>query len=142
MNYHYRRISLCLAPLFASALLSSCVVPGYPADGHESSNGSVHRVYTTLPTNYVGSAYFHNGRYYAGGSYQTGRYHDHGHSYSSRYYYNGQYYYGGNYQQHAPRTASQEQDHEQSRPGQREVAGSSRPHDRLNGQIPASQSRY
>jgi hypothetical protein len=137
MKNHYRLISPLLAPLFATALLSSCVVPAID-DGHYSSNVSGHVVYTSLPANYVGSAYFYNGRYYSGGNYQTGRYHDRGRTYTSRYYYKGQYYYGGNYQQHAPRTARREQ----GRTDQRGQISSPRSQDRLNGQIPASRSRY
>jgi hypothetical protein len=138
MKNHYRLISLFVAPLFASALLSSCIVPGYPDDGHYSSSGGGHVVYTSLPANYVGNAYFYNGRYYSGGNYQTGRYHDRGRAYTSRYYYQGKYYYGGNYQQHAPRTARQEE----TRTDQRGQVGSARSHDRRNGQVSAGLSRY
>ncbi|QTN32903.1 hypothetical protein HZ994_11400 [Akkermansiaceae bacterium] len=50
-----------------------------------------------MPNTFVGSAYYHNGQYYSGGSYQTGRYVYGGNPYTSRYYHNGQYIYGGRY---------------------------------------------
>lgn len=75
-------------------------------DDHYASTGGRYNVYTSLPTTFVGSAYHHDGRYYAGGDYQTGRYNYAGRPYTSRYYYNGQYIYGGNYQQYDDRRTS------------------------------------
>lgn len=100
MKKHFRRIAPLLLPLVSSFLLASCVVPGYQGEGYHSSNGGG-VVYTTLPGNYSGDAYFYNGRYYSGGRYETGKYHSHGRTYGSRYYHKGQYYYGGNYQNHS-----------------------------------------
>ena len=58
--------------------------------------------YTTLPSNFNGNAYNHNGLYYTGGKYQTGSYSYQGQPYSNRYYHNGQYYYGGSHQNYSP----------------------------------------
>jgi hypothetical protein len=74
--------------------LSSCVEPIYPA---AYNNGGGLNTYTTLPTNYSGSAYLLDGTYYSGGQYQNGNYLYQGRNYPNRYYYNGQYYYGGNH---------------------------------------------
>jgi hypothetical protein len=139
MKKHYRRFAPLLLPLIATGLLASCVVPAHEGDGYYSSGGGGHVVYTTLPGNYVGDAYYYNGRYYSGGRYQTGRYHDGGRSYTSRYYYNGQYYYGGNYQRHAAKTARQDQSRDRERQNRRDETRSQRPSERADER--PSQSR-
>lgn len=63
-------------------------------------NSSLFNVYTTLPSDYDGDAYYYNGRYYAGGRYENGRYDYDGSRYSNRYYYDGRYIYGGKYYQY------------------------------------------
>ncbi len=90
---------LLLLPLALSLGMSSCVGPGY-ASGNGYGGG--YNTYSTLPSNYNGSAYNHNGRYYSGGNYQTGNYSYQGRPYTSRYSHNGQYYYGGSHQNHSP----------------------------------------
>ena len=99
MKKNYRRIGILVCPLAASALLSSCIIP-MNTDDHYGTAGGGYSVHTSLPTSFVGSAYYHDGRYYSGGRYQTGRYVYGGRPYSSRYHYNGQYIYGGEYQQY------------------------------------------
>jgi len=103
MKIFRSRLAVMVVPMFASAVLSSCVIPGYEDDGRRTSYVGGPRVYTSLPSNHVGSVYYYQGRYYSGGAYQTGRYQEQGRSYNSRYYYNGQYLYGGNHQQHGSR---------------------------------------
>jgi hypothetical protein len=97
MKKHHCRFAFLVCPLLASALLSSCVDPGYATYNRQSSGDSRHSVYSTLPSSFVGDAYFHNGQYYSGGNYETGRYLNGGNRYSNRYYHNGQYIYGGSY---------------------------------------------
>jgi hypothetical protein len=111
--------SLFVLPLLLAALLSSCVDTGYYG-GQSPSYGGASVVasrgyYTTLPSNYVGSAYHYNGRYYSGGNYQTGVYSYQGRTYNNRYYQNGQYLYGGVHQHHGSQ--------EQSRPDYRNSRG-------------------
>ena len=91
-------------PLLLAATITSCVDTGYyggPRQSYGGASVSTGRgYYTTLPSNYVGSAYFYNGRYYSGGNYQTGNYTYQGRTYNNRYYQNGQYLYGGVHQHH------------------------------------------
>lgn len=90
--------SLLFLPLLATLSITSCVVDSGYAGGGYSSRGpsySGYNTYTTLPSNYYGSAYYSGGRYYSGGNYQTGRYNYQGRTYTNRYQHNGQYYYGG-----------------------------------------------
>lgn len=108
MTKNQLRTAPLLLPLCAAALLSACVAPAYHGDAHYAARGRGHVVYTTLPTTFVGGAYYYNGRYYSGGHYQTGRYNDRGRYYTTRYYHNGHYYYGGHYQQHAAKDTRQE----------------------------------
>lgn len=96
----FHRIGFLVSPFAVSILLSSCIVPTYPVDGYHSSTQSSHGDYTTLPKNYVGNAYYNEGRYYSGGNFQTGKYNYRGRSYNNRYYYNGKYIYGGRYEKH------------------------------------------
>jgi hypothetical protein len=100
MKKHVLRFGLLICPLASVITLSSCVVPGYPGDTRYSSSRGASGVYNTLPTTFVGSAYYHDGRYYSGGNYQTGRYNYGGRQYTSRYYHNGNYIYGGRHQQY------------------------------------------
>ncbi len=98
---------LCLS-LFAAIAMTSCVVPGELSYGPGYSSASVgYRQYNTLPSGYVGDAYYYGGRYYSGGRYESGTFHNQGRSYNDRYFYNGQYYYGGNHQHHGSRPSSQ-----------------------------------
>ena len=84
-------VALCLG-------ISSCVDTGYAGGGgYGRGYGGGFNTYTTLPTNYSGSAYLLDGTYYSGGQYQNGNYLYQGRNYPNRYYYNGQYYYGGNH---------------------------------------------
>ncbi len=89
-------------PLFilslAGASMPSCVVPVYPGDVAYGSAGGGYGYYTSLPSTYVGDAYFLGGRYYYGGRYETGRYYYQGRHYSNRYYHQGHYYYGGRHE--------------------------------------------
>lgn len=98
--------SLFVLPLLLAATITSCVDTGYYGGTRPSYGGASVGVsrgyYTTLPRNYVGSAYFYNGRYYDGGNYQTGAYSYQGRTYNNRYYQNGQYLYGGVHQHHGP----------------------------------------
>lgn len=90
-----------------SVAITSCVVPGHPAGLAVSTVSVDYSTNSSLPSNYVGDAYFYEGRYYSGGRYENGRFHDHGRAYSNRYYYNGRYYYGGrhdHYNGHTQRT--------------------------------------
>lgn len=94
---------LLVLPLALSLGVSSCVGPGYGAGvGYNSGYGGGYNTYSTLPVNYNGGAYNHNGRYYTGGAYQTGSYSYQGRPYTSRYAHNGQYYYGGSHQHYTP----------------------------------------
>lgn len=101
-----------MAPLLVSICLVSCVDSAYPGSGNHQSQSGAYGIQTTLPINFVGSAYYYNGRYYTGGNYQQGRYVDHGRSYNGRYYHNGSYYYGGSYRQNG--TTPPSRDHRQS----------------------------
>jgi hypothetical protein len=96
--------TLFVLPLLLAATITSCVDTGYyggPRQSYGGASVSAGRgYYTTLPSNYVGSAYFYNGRYYSGGNYQTGNYTYQGRTYNNRYYQNGQYLYGGVHQHH------------------------------------------
>lgn len=93
---------LLLIPAMAALNLSSCVDPMMPGGIYSNGGyGGGFRTYSTLPRNYSGSAYYHQGRYYSGGQYQTGSYYYQGRPYSNRYYHNGQYYYGGQHQNHS-----------------------------------------
>lgn len=81
------------------ASLTSCVVPEYTGGSVAPLTSSLtFGTYETLPTNYVGDAYYYQSRYYYGGNYQNGNYIYQGRPYSSRYYYNGNYYYGGRHE--------------------------------------------
>lgn len=90
--------SLFLLPLLSAVLVTSCVVPRGPRHSPVLAGGF--RVYSALPRDYVGGAYFLGGRYYSGGRYETGAFHDHGHAYHDRYFYSGRYYYGGRFENH------------------------------------------
>lgn len=93
--------ALLLLPLGLG--VSSCAGPGSAGYGGGYGNGyGGFNSYSTLPGNYNGSAYYHNGRYYTGGNYQTGAYSHQGRTYSSRYAHNGQHYYGGSHQHYSP----------------------------------------
>ncbi|OYW76887.1 MAG: hypothetical protein B7Z37_06745 [Verrucomicrobia bacterium 12-59-8] len=85
--------ALLLPAVLLSLSLTACVEPLYTNGTGYGGYGS----YSTLPRNYSGNAYQHNGRYYSGGQYQNGNYNYQGRNYDSRYYHNGQYYYGGNH---------------------------------------------
>jgi hypothetical protein len=98
--------TLFLLSIALSIGVSSCVDAGYAGGGGNGYRSGGYNTYSTLPSNYNGSAYQHNGRYYSGGSYQTGNYNHQGHAYTSRYSHNGQYYYGGTHQHHAPQQRS------------------------------------
>ena len=94
-----------LLPLLSLALtgvtMTSCVVSGYPDGSYPVSRVGVgYGYYDTLPSTYVGDAYFLSGRYYYGGRYETGRYYYQGRSYNDRYYHSGHYYYGGRHEHH------------------------------------------
>lgn len=102
---------LLILPLALSLGISSCVGPGYTGGGGYAGGGYGNgyggggggfNTYSTLPRNYSGSAYNHNGRYYSGGQYQTGNYNHQGQNYTSRYSHNGQHYYGGSHQHYTP----------------------------------------
>ena len=82
-------VTACLA-------LNSCVVGDYPGGTYASGYG----VYNTLPSNYVGDAYYHQNRYYYGGNYERGVFRSQGRQYTDRYYHGGQYYYGGRNEHH------------------------------------------
>lgn len=118
MKKHSCRFASLLIPVVASLTLSSCVVPVVDGTQYPSSGGG-HMVYTTLPTTFVGSAYYHQGRYYSGGNYQTGRYRYDGRVYDQRYSHNGRYYYGGRYQQHQARGGVRDQHPDPRRANQR-----------------------
>jgi len=100
--------SLFILPLILSVSITSCVdQPGFAGGlgprqsiGGGTMLGGGRGYYTTLPRNYVGDAYYYNGRYYSGGNYQTGNYNYQGRTYNNRYYQNGQYLYGGVHQHH------------------------------------------
>lgn len=115
-NIHPMKLSqsLFVLPLLLVAPLSSCVDTGYysgPRPSHGSASVVASRgYYTTLPSNYVGSAYFYNGRYYDGGNYQTGVYSYQGRTYNNRYYQNGQYLYGGVHQHHGSQQQNRSDD--------------------------------
>jgi hypothetical protein len=146
MTKKHRWIAPLLISISASALLTSCLVPGYAEGGRYLTAARGVTVYTTLPDTFTGNAYYHNGRYYSGGNYQTGRYHDHGRSYGDRYYHNGRYYYGGEYQQHTAKPERHDSRHDygrdRDRSNRRDAPGSLRPFNRTRGQMPAVQSRY
>jgi len=96
---------LLVLPLLLAATITSCVDTGYYGGPRQSYGGGAslsggRGYYTTLPSNYVGNAYYYNGRYYSGGNYQTGNYTYQGRTYNNRYYQNGQYLYGGVHQHH------------------------------------------
>jgi len=93
--------------LAAAFGLAACSAHVYRDDGPRYSSGGEYRVYTTVPSHYVGDVYFYDGRYYSGGRYESGRYSYNGRNYSSRYYHSGRYYYGGNYQHHRSPGSSQ-----------------------------------
>ncbi len=106
--------TLFVLPLLLAAAITSCVDTGHyggprqPYGGASLSAGRGY--YTTLPSNYVGNAYYYNGRYYSGGNYQTGTYTYQGRTYNNRYYQNGQYLYGGVHQHHGSTSTRQYQD--------------------------------
>ena len=90
-----------LLPALATLALSSCLNPMMPGGGYSNYGGGYNNgfnTYSTLPRNYAGSAYYHQGRYYTGGQHQTGNYNYQGQRYTNRYAHNGQYYYGGQHQ--------------------------------------------
>ncbi len=98
---------LLILPVALSLGISSCVDTGYAGGGgYGRGYGGGFNTYSSLPSNYNGSAYNHNGRYYSGGNYQTGRYSYQGRPYTSRYSHNGQYYYGGTHQHYTPQRSS------------------------------------
>ncbi|HBJ87969.1 MAG TPA: hypothetical protein DDZ88_29750 [Verrucomicrobiales bacterium] len=103
--------TLFVLPLLLAASITSCVDTGYYGGPRSSyggaSVGASRGYYTTLPSNYVGNAYYYNGRYYSGGNYQTGTYTYQGRTYNNRYYQNGQYLYGGVHQHHGPTSSRQ-----------------------------------
>lgn len=91
-------------PVLAALGISSCADTQYvsgPGPGINTgyqAYGTGFVTYSRLPTNYAGSAYYHQNRYYSGGRYETGSYRHNGRAYSNRYYHNGRYYYGGTHQ--------------------------------------------
>lgn len=114
MKAHLLRRAQALL-LVATVSMVSCIVPEY-SDGRSSHSVGVRSSHhTSLPTNYVGDAYFYNGRYYSGGRYETGTFHDHGRTYDNRYYHSGQYYYGGRHEHHAGRERDQHEDRDHDR---------------------------
>lgn len=90
--------SLLLLSLALSVGLSSCVDAGLGGGYGSGYAGGGFNNYASLPPNFNGNAYHHNGRYYSGGNYQTGNYNHQGQAYTNRYQHNGQYYYGGSHQ--------------------------------------------
>lgn len=94
---------LLILPVALILGMSSCVDVGYAGGGGSGRGyGGGFNTYSSLPSNYSGSAYNHNGRYYSGGQYQTGSYSYQGRPYTSRYTHNGQHYYGGSHQHYTP----------------------------------------
>jgi|GEM_PF-2400937 hypothetical protein len=102
------KLSLSFLPFaFAAFTMTSCVVPGNDGYGPDYGTASIgYRQYNTLPTGYVGSAYFYNGRYYSGGRYESGSFQNQGRAYNDRYLYDGHYYYGGSHQHYGNRPPS------------------------------------
>jgi hypothetical protein len=99
MKKQHPRVQMVLAPLAASLFLASCVsYPEQSAVPHVSAR-SGYTTYVSLPSGYMGDAYYYNNRYYAGGRYEPGTYSYQGRTYDHRYYHDGQYLYGGNYRQ-------------------------------------------
>ena len=77
--------------------LSSCVAPVAETGPGYTAVGVGVGVYPSLPVDYEGDYYLHEGRYYYGGRYEHGAYLYHGHHYSTRYFHSGHYYYGGKF---------------------------------------------
>lgn len=90
-----RIIILPLCSLALVGLLASC----HEDEHHRPTTAvySIPGVYASLPDDYHGSYYRHDGRYYYGGTREEGRYLDNGRYYNDRYSHNGRYYYGGQY---------------------------------------------
>lgn len=106
---HLRYLSL--VALATSLGLTSCVVSDYPPVGPRyTAPVSSYGVYTVLPRDYRGDAYYHGGRYYSGGRYESGTFHDHGQTYSNRYYHDGRYYYGVRQERYDGRPTSRRDD--------------------------------
>ena len=89
-----------LLPVIAILPLSSCIDPMMMGGSGYSNYGGGYNSYSTLPRNYSGNAYYHQGRYYTGGQHQMGNYTHQGQQYTSRYSHNGQNYYGGQHRQY------------------------------------------
>jgi hypothetical protein len=95
MKINGSRLILRFLPALAVLALAGCAAHVGYDDGYYPPRQSSYQVHTTLPSVYVGSAYYYNGRYYSGGRYERGRYNYGGRAYSARYYHSGRYYYGG-----------------------------------------------
>ena len=94
--------ALLLPTVLLTLSLISCAEPTVSGRYNANSSGpssasNGFNTYTTLPTDYSGTAYLLDGRYYSGGQYQNGNYTYQGRNYDNRYLYNGQYYYGGDH---------------------------------------------
>ncbi len=94
-----KRISIPVLSLAAMTLLAGCIVEEGPRyhSRHVVVQGA--GIYASLPGDYRGSYYSHQGRYYYGGQREVGRYRSDGRYYNDRYSHNGRYYYGGQYNQ-------------------------------------------
>ncbi len=112
-------VRLLLLPAAAVLGMASCADtssasrgPGPGVNTVASSYGTGFVTYSTVPAGFVGTTYYHQGRYFAGGRYEPGSYTHEGRVYPGRYFYNGRYYYGGVQRQHgrsaapAPRYAA------------------------------------
>ena len=92
-----KRIAIPVLSLAAITLLAGCYVEEGPRHHHRHVVVQGPGVYASLPGDYRGDYYSHQGRYYYGGQREVGRYQWNGRYYNDRYSHNGQYYYGGQY---------------------------------------------
>ncbi len=104
-------ILICLAGSLATA-------PLLKADTHVTvSPGSINvttGVWTTVPEDYDGDYYFHDGHYYHGGRHEVGEFEWNGAHYKDRYEHEGKWVYGGKWEHHA-RKHEREHEHEHER---------------------------
>lgn len=92
----YRILLLALPQVMASAL-TSCVTEYEQSTRLDRPARTGHKIYSALPPDYSGDAYYHNNLYYAGGRYEPGTYSHNGRTYDHRYLHDGNYLYGGDY---------------------------------------------
>ena len=92
-----KRIAIPVLSLAAITLLAGCYVEEGPRYHRRHVVVQGPGVYASLPGDYRGDYYSHQGRYYYGGQREVGRYQWNGRYYNDRYSHNGQYYYGGQY---------------------------------------------